>query len=225
MQKLIKKISAFVVMIVFCTTSMAAASVVSPPEAKMITLESSAIKSVKTTKTVTLYRFGPDGYVTPIQVDVTLEEGQTLEEALVDKCHEFMENDVELQKLLQDFVNNNNELLSKVTSHGKGFHFKMKIRISLKKRIKQFPLLPPYRTRIKIPLIYCRYPKDVQANTTIKPLLEESATTYIEGNHSVLVVGFFGFAGWLGLKSFSPFDIMPRAFAGYTILVSCKKLP
>jgi len=225
MQKLVKKISAFVVITVFCTASMAAASVFSLPETKMITLESSSIKSVKTNKTMTLYRFGPDGYAMPIQVDVTLKEGLTLEEVLVEKCHELMENDVELQKFLQDLMNNNNELLSKVTSHGKGFHFKMKIRINLKKRIKQFPLLPPYKTRIKIPLIYCRYPKDAQANTSIRPLLEESATTYLEGNHSVLVLGFFGFAGWLGPKSFSPFDIMRRAFAGYALLVSCKKLP
>jgi len=225
MQKLVKKISTFVLITVFCTASMAAASVFSLPEAKIITLENSSIKAVKTNKTMMLYRFGPDGYFKPIHVDVSLKEGLTLEEALVEKCNELMENDVELQKFLGDLINDNNELLSKVTSYGKGFHFKMKIRITLKKRIKQFPLLPPYRTRIKIPLIYCRYPKDIQANTSIRPLLEESATTYVEGNHNVFIVGFFGFAGWLGLKSFSPFDIIPRAFAGYALFVSCKKLP
>jgi hypothetical protein len=208
--------------IFFCTSGIATASLVSTPEARMNTLENSSIETVEITKTVTFYRHSLDSSITPITVDITLKDGQKLEEILVDTCSELLDNDEELQKLLQDFINDNNNFASKVKSRGKGFHFKMKIRYKLGKGIKLFPLLPPYFIGgIKIPLIYCRYPKDVNANTSITPLMgEDKETIYVEGAHTVFALGFIGYTSWLGRVSRSPFDILPRMFTGYALLAS-----
>lgn len=228
-----KKISAIFVILVFCTSSVTAASLVSIPELRMNALESPTMETVGATKTVTLYRYGPDGSITPMQVDVTLEEGRTLGEILADKCSELVENDAELQKFLQDYIKDRNELnrtfgvLSKVKSHGKGFHFKTRFRIRIVglKQFKIFPLLPPYfKKQIRVSMIYCRYPRDDQATTTITPLIGgENATKYVEGNHTVFVFSFVGFAGWFRRFSPSPLNIIPRAFAGYALLVNCRK--
>jgi len=226
MDNLDKKIITVFVVIFFCTSGVAAASLVSIPKARMNNPESSSIETVETTKTVTFYRHTLDGSITPITVAITPKEGQKLEEILVDTCSELLDNDEELQKLLQDSINDNNISVSKVKSRGKGFHFKMKIRYKLEKGIKLFPLLPPYFIGgIKIPLIYCRYPKEVNANTSITPLMgEDKETIYVEGSHTIFALGFIGYTTWFGRVSRSPFDILPRTFAGYAPLVSYKKL-
>ena len=182
--------------------------------------ENSSMETVETTKTVTFYRHSLDGSTTPITVDITLKDGQKLEEIIVDTCSELLDNDEELQKLLQDFINDNNNFVSKVKSRGKGFHLKMKIRYKLGKGIKLFPLLPPYFIGgIKIPLVYCRYPEDVNANTSIMPLMGmDKETIYVEGAHTVFALGFIGYTSWFGRVSRSPFNILPRTFTGYTLL-------
>ncbi|UCB58330.1 MAG: hypothetical protein JSV67_06950 [Thermoplasmatales archaeon] len=182
--------------------------------------ENSSIETVQITKTVTFYRHSLDGSITPITVDISLKDGQNLEEILVDTCSELLDNDEELQKLLQDFINDDNTFVSKVKSRGKGFHFKMKIRYKLGKGIKLFPLLPPYFIGgIKIPLIYCRYLDDVNGNTSITPLMGgDKETIYVEGAHTVFALGFIGYTSWFGRVSLSPFDILPRMFTGYALL-------
>ena len=192
----------------------------------MNALESSPIETIETTKTVTFYRHTLDGSITPITVAITPKEGQKLEEILVDTCSELLDNDEELQKFLQNFINDNNISVSKVKSRGKGFHFKMNIRYKLGNGIKLFPLLPPYFIGgIKIPLIYCRYPKDANANTSITPLMgEDKEIIYVEGSHTVFALGFIGYTSWFGRVSRSPFNILPRTFDGYSLHVSYKKM-
>lgn len=212
MYELVKKSIVIVMSLVFLTSGLAAASVENGV----------SVDTSKFTKIMMLYRCGPDGSITPVLVDITLEEGQDVEEAIADKCSELIESDIEIQ----NFVNQNNStgMLSKIKSHGRGFHFKTKIRISLVKRIKLFQMLPPYfRIQTKIPVIYCKYAEDARANTTITPLLGGNAT-YIEGNHTIFALGFVGFVGWLGHFSKSPLDLIPRYINGYAMLVRCKKL-
>lgn len=222
MDKIDKKISTVLVVIFFCTSGIATASLVSNPESGINTLENSSIETVEITKTVTFYRHSLDGSITPIKVDIKLKDGQKLEEILVDTCNDLLDNDEELQNSLKDFINDNNNFASKIKSRGKGFHLKMKIRYKLGKGIKLFLLLPPYFIGgIKIPLIYCSYPEDVNANTSITPLIgENKETIYVEGAHTVFALGFIGYTSWFGHVSWSPFDILPRIFNGYALLAS-----
>jgi hypothetical protein len=84
--------------------------------------------------------------------------------------------------------------------------------------------LPPYFIGgIRIPLIFCRYANDANANTSITPLFgEDKETIYVEGNHMVFALGFIGYTSWFGRVSQSPFDIIARTFSGYALLVSYK---
>jgi hypothetical protein len=190
----------------------------------------SPIEISETTKTITIYRYGLNGSVIPLQIEITQKEGQNLGEILVNKCCDLLESDRELQKFCQDYTNVNNTLLAKVTSQGKGLHVKTTIHINLirlakflpyLKLVKLFPWYPPfYSVRTNIPLIYCRYPRDANATTSITRILgEKNETINVQGNHSLCAIGFVGFTSWFNRRSFSPFDIIPRAFAGYTLLI------
>lgn len=224
MRELVKKSIVIFVSLLFLTSAVMISSAASVQKSKVKVLEESSAGTAASTKTVTLYRYGIDGSITPIQVDITLDDGEDIGEAIADKCSKLMKSDIEIQ----DFVKKNGSIgvLSKIWSRGRGLHFKANIRIQLIKRVKLFPLLPPYfRTAIIIPTIYCRYPKDVKAHTEITPLRDgKNATTKIvDGPHGVLAVGFIGYKGWLGHVSFLGFGLR-TGFAGYTMLVSCKKL-
>jgi hypothetical protein len=77
-----------------------------------------------------------------------------------------------------------------------------------------------------IPFIYCDYSNDPRANTTISPISGggENSTIYFEGNHSIFVVRFTGFASWSGRFSFTPVDMLPRSFSGIAMFVRCKSM-
>jgi hypothetical protein len=216
MHEIAKKLTVISVLLLFLVSGLASASLVSVQE-------SSPDDSVAT-NTVTLYRYGPDGTITPVQVDIDLDEQQDVAGAIVEKCGKLTENDMEIQ----NFINKNSSagIFSHIISKGRGFHFKTRICISFPKRFDLFPLLPPYfGLRIKIPIVYCRYPNDADASTTITPLLRKNITRSIEGNHTILVFGFIGYAGWIGHFSRSPFDIIPRQINGYAMMVNCRSLP
>jgi hypothetical protein len=157
-----------------------------------------------TTKTVTLYRCGLDGSTTPVQVEIELEEGQDLDDAMFEKCGELFQEDEEFQSLADDDNDNvSRHFLTKVRSRGRGLHIKLKPRIQLVKKFKIFPLLPPYlRTAIFIPTIICQYKNDAKAFTITDPLLGNKTATRVDGPQKVFAVGFIGFKCWLGHISF-----------------------
>lgn len=224
MRGLVKKSIVVFVSMLFLTSVAIVSCAINVQKTEVEVLEETLVKSTRLVKRVTLYRCGIDGAITPIQVDINLEEGEDMEEAIADKCNELLDGDMEIQSFIKRNRSGGGFMLSKIRSRGRGFHFKIKIRVQLIKRIKLFPLLPPYfRTRIFIPTIYCKYSKDVKAHTTITPLIGGAGTRVIDGPHRILAVGFIGYKGWLGHISYLGFGIR-TGFAGYTLLGSCKKL-
>lgn len=230
MRNLNIKIVVISITLFICIANVATASLVYTPPLDTSTSERSPIETLETITTMTIYRYGPNGSIKPIQIEINQKEGQTLGDILVNKCCDLLENDRELQKFCQDYTNVNNTLLAKVASQGKGFHLKTTIHINLirlvkflpfLKLVKLFPWYPPfYSVRTNIPLIYCRYPRDDNATTSITRISgEKNETIYVQGNHSLCAIGFIGFTSWFNHRSFSPFDVIPRAFAGYTLLI------
>ena len=191
--------------------------------------------------TVTFYRYGIDGSITPINTEIGVGKGQNVEEKLANKCSELLQNDGELQNILENLTLNFTVAAGFlfVKSSGKGFHFESKTRTKLLKRpkilskllskIKFFKIkLPKLKLFDKKPYLFCRYPKDPEANTTITPIVRsivnESYIKNVQGNHSVFVYDFVGYTTWCGRFSFSPLDVLPRAFAGYGRVIICNNL-
>lgn len=176
-------------------------------------------------KIYTIYRYGPDGSITPLQVDIDIDK----DENLADKCEELFENDIEMQKLVEiELENITFGFICKVKSQGKGFHYKS---MFLEKIILRFVLfrlgLPRITTILHKPLIVCRYAKDTSAKTTITQLFGNNDTTnktkIVIGNQTVIAQNFIGYTTWAGRFSKSLFDIIPRAFAGIARFVICIK--
>lgn len=173
------------------------------------------------TEIVTLYRFGADGSITPVKVEVEVEEGQDINEAIEEKCVEILENDVEFKGILNENVSRN--FTSIVRSRGRGFHLKFVFKIQWMKLFDFLPLLPPYIfRRIHIPIIYCRYKDDEKAKTTVIPIFDKVNTTVIEGPHKVRCIGFVGFKWWFGHISWLGFGIR-TGFVGLSIFTKTEK--
>ena len=188
----------------------------------------------KKTQKITLYRYGPDGFVKPVDVDVSLKNGQNLADAIAEKCEELVESDIEIQSFLGDNNTSNDTnasilklgFLSKVKSKGRGFHFKFKTKVNVLTKFKLFSLLlPKIRIWARTPIVFCKYSNDSRAHTTIISTQDSNLTKVVEGSHSVFIYNFVGFTSWCGRFSFSPFDVLPRSFSGYAMFVSCKTLP
>ena len=188
----------------------------------------------KKTQKVTLYRYGPDGSVKPVDVEVLFNNGQNLADAIAEKCEELAESDIEIQSFLGDNNTSNGTntsilklgFLSKVKSKGRGFHFKCKTKVNVLIRFKLFSLLlPKIRVWARTPIVFCKYSNDSRAHTTIISTQDSNLTKVVEGSHSVFIYNFVGFTSWCGRFSFSPFDVLPRSFSGYAMFVSCKTLP
>ena len=174
-----------------------------------------------TTETVTLLKFGVDGMVEPVKIKIQLKEGEKLNDLVEEKCEELLLNDPEFKGIFDK--NSTTNITSIVKSRGRGFHLKLTPSIKWPMRIDIFPLLPPYIFRsIKIPIIFCKYPRDSRAFTTVTPLLTGEANT-TEGPHSVTCVGFYGFKWWLGHVSFSGF-LLRQGFVGFSLGTTVKKL-
>jgi len=174
-----------------------------------------------TTETVTLLKFGVDGSVKPVKVEIELKEGENLNDLVEEKCEELILNDPEFQSLLDE--NTTRNIASMVRSRGRGFHLKLTPVYRWVMKFDLFPLLPPYIFRsIKIPIIFCKYPRDSRAFTTVTPLLTGEANT-TEGPHSVTCVGFYGFKWWLGHISLSGF-LLRQGFVGFSLTTKVTKL-
>ena len=229
MNKLLKKSAVILICLAFSLSVYSASAITIPYSAPVEYEDEEVDVSDDVIEQVELLRYGPDGTVTPVTVDIILEDGQDIDEAIADKCEEMTDEDMEIQNFINGSGNNNTttnktfKTLQKVKSRGRGFHFKMKRQLSIKKKLISLRL-PKVHTWI--PFIYCDYSNDPRANTTISPISggDENSTIYFEGNHSIFVVRFTGFATWSGRFSFTPMDVLPRAFSGIAVFVRCKSV-
>jgi len=181
-------------------------------------------------KCYTIYRFGPDGSIIPIKIDINADEEQDVGETIANKCEELFEKDSEMQSLIEiELENLTFGFLCKVKSHGRGLHYKSML---LEKTVSRFVLFrlgfPRVTTILHNTFIICRYPKDIRAKTKITQYFGKNVTgnktQIIEGNHTIIAQNFIGYTTWLGRFSKTLLDITPRAFAGFARFVICNKL-
>lgn len=216
LHKFEKKLITIVVTLAFILTGISSVSAIETYETEE--------KGITSTFPVTIYRHGLDGSITPIDIDLKLEEGQDLGEVIADKCQELFENDVELQEYLKD-TGISLGFVCKIKSRGRGFHYQAKLIEKLLLRFIKFRLaLPRLNTLLTKPLVFCRYKKDLRANTTISSLLFNTSR-YMNGNHTVIVHNFVGYTSWFGRFSFSPLNLVPRSFFGVAKFAICIKTP
>lgn len=160
---------------------------------------------------VTIHRYEPDGSITPIQVDIPLEKGQDIQEAIVEKCGDLVYNDREIQ----NYLSSNGYLvnlsyLARVRSRGKGLHWQSPLRFRIPFLVLlRFRLFPTVPLRYKIfglnvvPRVHCSYINDEDAETRIEtlpmPSRPDKNSTIIEGEHIVILIGFIGYTFWRGM--------------------------
>jgi len=233
---MIKKIRP-VLMTLVCLSILVSAVGVNAFALKTINKTSTSEMTI-THKTVTFYKHLPDGSVEPVEVDLEIKDDEDLGQLLEEKCQEIFNSDLELKDF---FKEKGNETKINITltgdwgwlfvkSRGRGFHFKAKPLVNMFVQFSLFKLnLPFILSNIKRPLVFCRYPKDGKAETTITPIIRSliglNCTKTITGHHSVLVRKFVGITTWAGRVSFTPLDIFPKAFYGIARWVICNKLP
>ena len=171
-------------------------------------------------ETITVYRHGLDGLITPISVNINYDDTKDLGDAIIEKCKELFENDVEFK----DLKNNSKikiGLYGLISSKGKGFHYQMKLLGKLTCRYVLFRLgLPRFNSIFVNPIIICRYKNDPQAITKIKSFIL-GGTKEINGSHTVIAHNFIGFTSWMGRFSFTPFDLLPKSFFGIAKFSFC----
>jgi len=175
------------------------------------------------TEIVTLYRYGLDGSVTPVEIDVEYEEGQDINDAIEEKIDQLMADDPEFQEILAK-NGTNSSALARVRSRGRGFHLHLRPLIQWPVKYKLFSFLPPYVFRkLIVPIVYCKYQKDNRAITKITPLINGSKVIEMKGPHTVTCIGFYGFKWWIGRISFRGF-LMRTGFRGFSLYTKVKAL-
>jgi hypothetical protein len=213
MNKIMKKITITLICIAFVTTAVGSSSALFTDD--------------ETVREITLYRHGLDGSITPIKTTIKLGDGGNIGEIMMEKCRELFENDIEIQNYLNKSLNISQipiGFITKIGSYGKGLHYQSKFLEKMTLKFVLFRLgLPRIHTIISRPLILCKYSKDINAKTTMNPLLRPYTNKVIEGNHTVAVINFIGITSWIGRFSMSPFDILPRAFFGIGNFDFCMK--
>lgn len=197
------------------------------------------------TEIVTLYRYGLDGTISPVSMEIETDKATPLEDNIVDICLRLLEQDEEIQTFIKNYQTDENETVDNETkdlrlviSQGKGFHFKfpvlpprIKARKHTNRRLLRNPMIQYWhmllisilrRTFGPNLFIYCRYPRDDAAKTTLAPFKEEE-TTEIIGPHQVTCLGFIGYTGWMFPRSRSG-RLIRQAFAGFSFQTSVTTL-
>lgn len=216
-----KKLIVILVALGFLASGVGTASAVNVQNNNFDEIEEVSSEKDVSTVTVTLFKHGIDGSRTPIEVDIELEEGQDISDAIEEKCYEILENDPEIQSLLNDNITQ--KLIMKIRSRGRGLHLRFNTRIQLLKLFKVFPLLPPYfRTAIIVPIVICQYTRDQRAFTTLTQIRGNNSTTVV-GPQRVTSIGFYGISWWIGKVSFAGF-IIRTGFLGFSLYTRIKKL-
>ena len=217
-----KKLIVILVVLGFLTSGIAVVS--GEKVQNFYNLETEKISSEKNenTITVTLFKHEFDGSSTPFEVEIELEEGKDIEDAIEEKCLELLENDALIKSLAED-DNITQELIMKIRSRGRGLHIRFNSRVQFFKLYKLFPFLPPYfRTFIIVPLIFCQYKNDKKARTEISQIKGNNSTTVV-GPHRVMSIGFYGVSWWVGKVSLIGF-VVRNGFIGISLLTRIKKL-
>lgn len=174
-------------------------------------------------ETVTLFRYGPEGSITPIEIEIEVEEGTDIYDAVEEKCLELIQNDEDFKDVLAN-PNISRNITSLVSSRGKGFQFNFVFTIKWMKMFDFFQLLPPFQyRRLPIPVVYAKYKEDTLAETKITPILDITNTSIIKGPHIVSVIGFIGFKWWRGHISWRGF-IIRTGFVGFSVYTKTKRL-
>jgi hypothetical protein len=191
-------------------------------------------------ETFTFYRYGPDGSVTPINVEVDVKNIDDVEEFLTEKCEELFEKDNEIQNFLESKINSfrENRIQNnlkydfgylRVKSKGIGLHYNTALLGQLMLRYILFRLgLPRPSSIFAKPVVFCRYAGDNSSQTTITPIIRTrlriDAAKQINGSHSLLLISFVGITTWIGRFSITPFDVMPRRISGVATFAFWNKI-
>jgi hypothetical protein len=179
--------------------------------------------TTKPKEIITLYRYGLDGKITEMQIEVEIEEVTDIYDAVEKKCMELVQNDEEFKEVIGN-PNISRNITSIVKSRGKGFHLHFIFTVKWVKMIDFFQLLPPFQyRRLPIPIIYSKYKSDELAQTQITPIYDMANTSVITGPHSVSVIGFIGFKWWSGHISLLGFAIR-TGFVGFSVYTKIKRL-
>ena len=218
MRKNLKKVIATLFCLIFLISISTSANSVSIQRA-INEKEENIVEEDIFTDIITLMRFGPDGSETPIEVEIEIKEGQDYYDAVLEKCNEILENDEEITSYFNSVDENNSNssfklgYKAKVLSYGRGFHFKMKWKLTFFLMNRIFSIfLPKIRMRLNRPLIFCNYGNDTGAKTIIGPNKLVNQTQSINGSHSILLKNFVGIALWSG--HFQRTSSIPRLILG-----------
>ncbi len=216
-----KKLIVILVVLSFISSGIAVASGEQVTKYNIRETEEVISEKDENTITVTLFKHEFDGSITPIEVEIELEEGTDIEEVIEEKCLEFLDNDPIMNSLAEENITQ--ELFMKIRSRGRGLHIRFNSRVQFFKLYKLFPFLPPYfRTFYIVPLIICNYKNDKRANTTLSQIKGNNSTTVL-GPHRVISIGFYGISWWIGKVSLVGF-IVRNGFVGVSLLTRIKKL-
>jgi len=176
-----------------------------------------------TREKITLLRYGIDGSITPIEIEIDVKEGTDIYDAVEEKCLELIKNDEEFKDVLAN-PNITRNITSIVKSRGRGFHLQFIFTIKWIKMFDFFQLLPPFQyRRLPIPFIIARYKSDLTAETKITPIYDLKNTSITRGPHSVTTVGFIGFKWWQGHISLMGF-LIKTGFVGFSVYTKIKRL-
>jgi len=226
MQKWMKKSIAIVTCLMFLATAVTSCNAIKIQKNNEV--EDELEESQSLSRTITLQRVGPDGSITPVEVTLELENDEDFIEAVIEKCEELMNSDAEMKSLFDDDENEVEETglqidySSKITSYGRGFHFKTKYRFRFVFANRVFSLILPWiRLLYTRPWVFCRYDNDSKAKTIWRRNIFNK--TVIEGNHSILLRHFVGFALWPGRFDNSSGNLLPKLIHGRARIVVCNK--
>jgi hypothetical protein len=147
---------------------------------------------------VTFAKYLPDGSVEHITEAVEIPEGDTMSQAIAERCVTLLQEDTRFQSLI-----NQQTGMYLIVSAGDGMHFSLPPALFEIRLLRtSFNLIPS--------IVYCSY-TDVEATTDITPLGGSGNVTSLAGPHKVLAGGFVGIIGWDGVFSF-----YSAGFAGIT---------
>lgn len=214
MNKILKKAIVILMCLTFLFTAAASSSALIVEDEQITTPKEETTEPNVLVKEITVYRYGPDGFIKPVKVTISFDENDDVGAVVAEKCEELFDNDVQMQAALQG-NNSSSFILKRVTSYGRGIHFKLSPKFQFSKIIKLLPFLPPYlKTALFLPIRYCKYTRDPGAYTRISGLNSwRNITQEYRGPHEILSIGFIGYTGWVGHISYLGFFIR-TGFAG-----------
>jgi hypothetical protein len=145
----------------------------------------------------TIYRFGLNGDVTPLEIQVPIIENKNFRNIVADKCKELFDNDKEMQEFKTNDENTSNKF--EVKSEGKGFFFCLR------------PLLLKNRRVLLRSVLICRYFFEGDY-TIIKENETSDWTPVLEDVHEIRIIGFTGYI------YFDRFRVFRNVYVnGYTV--------